>query len=99
MLGIALLDLFDELARDHEGDAPLRGVWPFHRVLVAKARHAAEVPAPTCALDRVVGERVRGDRLLACSFQYSLASMIVRMRVVFCELAGSSEPNSACSSK
>ena len=97
---IAFDDLVDEFARDHERDAALARIGTLHRVHVAEARRAPEVPALARAFDRS-SRRVRrcGVRLLSCACQYSEASMIVRMRVVFCGSAGSSEPNSPRSSK
>ena len=38
---VALDDLFDEFARDHEGDAALARIGALHRVHVAEARRAA----------------------------------------------------------
>ena len=55
---VAFDDLFDEFARDHESDAALARIGTFHRVQVAEARGAAEVPALAHAFDRIIGERV-----------------------------------------
>ena len=61
---VALDDLFDEFARDHEGDAALGRIGTLHRVHVAEARRAPEVSAPARAFDRVVGQSV--DAAFVC---------------------------------
>src|SRR5271157_5537727 len=57
-IGVALDDLVEVFAGDHERDAAFARIGTLHRVHVAEARGAAEIPAPGRALDRIVGESV-----------------------------------------
>jgi hypothetical protein len=91
VLRIALYDLVEEFARDHERDASFGRIGTLHRVHIAEARGASEVPAPARALDGVVGKRYMR---FCCPphGQYSEASMTVIRRVVFSGSLGSSLP-------
>ena len=74
---VAFDDLVEEFARDHERDASFGRIGTLHRVHIAEARGASEVPAPARALDGVVGKRI--DAVLLSSAWSALRGTAVRL--------------------